>query len=489
MQIRVLNYILASLIVLGVVYLISAQNKKIVRVVEPKSYTVVFTKNGFVPSELQINKGDAVSFKNDQKEPSWPASDSHPMHSNYPGFDALRGLQGGESWLFTFNEPGNWSYHDHINVSFTGKIIVTDSNSKQLYSCSGTSEASLSCFGEELRATVRKDGVDAAFNLLAQKYDIGSVPAACHWSTHSIGDEVFREEERGKSPAFSSQTYYCGYGFYHGYLEAMLRANPDPEKQQSKIVAFCDAIDKQIGGEGRDNCYHGIGSGFTENPPDPKVWGNLAELVKPGLKICEQLFGQSREWEMCTTGVFAVPANFMSEHKYNFSFNLSDPFEFCAKLDERYHRACYGEFAAKMELLSQGDLSRIPQFLVNIKDPSLAKLVLNVGVATSLQSVVLKDVQTDYIYACRKFTIEYQPTCFDGVVWGLLYHGRLNEEQVKAMALCDSNLLAVKEKSFCYERLVARAKNMFSADKFNNICKVLPMEYQHYCQKNIEVTI
>jgi plastocyanin len=39
-------------------------------------------------------------------------------------FDACRGLNQEESWSFIFNEIGEWYYHDHLNSSWKGEIVV-----------------------------------------------------------------------------------------------------------------------------------------------------------------------------------------------------------------------------------------------------------------------------------------------------------------------------------------------------------------------------
>ena len=99
---------------------------------------VIISDAGFNPKELTVNKGTKVTFVNQSSSASWPASDVHPTHRLYPGsgiekcgtsqqnkiFDACRGLKPGESWSFVFEEVGEWSYHDHLNPSNTGKIIV-----------------------------------------------------------------------------------------------------------------------------------------------------------------------------------------------------------------------------------------------------------------------------------------------------------------------------------------------------------------------------
>ena len=105
---------------------------------ESQSYTVEITSSGFSPTALNVNQGDVVTFINKGSSSSWPASAIHPTHTVYPGsdikkcggseeemiFDACKGLKTGESWTFTFNEVGTWSYHDHLSTGRKGTIVV-----------------------------------------------------------------------------------------------------------------------------------------------------------------------------------------------------------------------------------------------------------------------------------------------------------------------------------------------------------------------------
>jgi len=39
-------------------------------------------------------------------------------------FDSCGGLGHDEEFEFTFDYSGNWGYHDHLNPTWTGEIIV-----------------------------------------------------------------------------------------------------------------------------------------------------------------------------------------------------------------------------------------------------------------------------------------------------------------------------------------------------------------------------
>jgi len=106
---------------------------------EPAEYIVEITNEGFVPKNLEIKQGDKVTWINKLITEAWPASAFHPTHTNYPGssiikcgtveekniFDACGKLQKGESYSFVFNEVGSWAYHNHLQPSKDGKIIVS----------------------------------------------------------------------------------------------------------------------------------------------------------------------------------------------------------------------------------------------------------------------------------------------------------------------------------------------------------------------------
>lgn len=106
----------------------------------PTQATVTITANGYEPKTVTIAKGGTVTWVNNTDTPNWPASAKHPTHEVYPGssitkcgtaeqstiFDACKGLGKGESYSFTFNNAGEWAYHNHVNAKQFGKVIVTE---------------------------------------------------------------------------------------------------------------------------------------------------------------------------------------------------------------------------------------------------------------------------------------------------------------------------------------------------------------------------
>lgn len=101
----------------------------------PLSAAVVYGPNGFSPSTVTIAKGGAVTFKNEGAGKMWVAADLHPTHEEYDGTSknqhcpdtvgtAFDQCSVGASYSFMFGKTGTWHYHNHVNASDTGTVIV-----------------------------------------------------------------------------------------------------------------------------------------------------------------------------------------------------------------------------------------------------------------------------------------------------------------------------------------------------------------------------
>ncbi len=99
--------------------------------------TVTYSANGYSPSTVTIKKGGTVTWNGPSN--MWVASAPHPAHTGYDGtsrsthcspsysgpkpFDECAG---GSTYSFTFDKVGTWPYHDHMNASNFGTIVVTE---------------------------------------------------------------------------------------------------------------------------------------------------------------------------------------------------------------------------------------------------------------------------------------------------------------------------------------------------------------------------
>lgn len=87
---------------------------------------VNFDGSSFLPASVNIKVGDIVVFKNNSQEDFWPASNPHPVHTDYPEFDAKQSIAPGGKYQFKFTKIGNWGYHNHLNSSIGGVVNVSN---------------------------------------------------------------------------------------------------------------------------------------------------------------------------------------------------------------------------------------------------------------------------------------------------------------------------------------------------------------------------
>lgn len=89
--------------------------------------TVEITPDGFSPETITVSKGTTVTFVNKDADPHRVASDDHPIHDDLPGFDSDMPLRTNETYSFTFEKIGTFTYHDHLNhLDYKGTVVVTD---------------------------------------------------------------------------------------------------------------------------------------------------------------------------------------------------------------------------------------------------------------------------------------------------------------------------------------------------------------------------
>lgn len=90
----------------------------------PVSGNVIsYSSSGFSPAELKVKVGDTVTFKNDSEQVVQVNSAPHPAHTSFPELNVGE-IAKGESKSVTFTTVGTKKYHNHLNASESGTIVV-----------------------------------------------------------------------------------------------------------------------------------------------------------------------------------------------------------------------------------------------------------------------------------------------------------------------------------------------------------------------------
>jgi plastocyanin len=447
------------------------------------SVVVHVTDEGFEPRSVEVAAGRTVVFENVGDEAHWPASDDHPTHEEYPEFDPKEPVQPGTEWSFTFDRPGKWGYHDHMNPYLTGEIVVrpesdpagpeqggllpsigfffanayetavsvfggekeepaSASEAETGGSADGTSEGGSGELSEErykeietdLTALVREENPRVALEKLRREIKTEDALArSCHPLVHDIGHAAY-EKYGDFGEAMKYQDEVCNSGYLHGIIESRFSESDDVF---ADMKTMCDQY--RSGSYMSWQCYHGIGHG---------VMFYTANDLPRSLKMCEGFdtdFGRSN----CANGVFME--NFNADQKLHLSKFLkeSDPFYPCAQQAERYKAVCYLYAPTYFLSLNQGDYDAALEWCNGAEagfEPSCAY-----GVGTQAMKENLNDPKL-VESVCINGEDEQTAPCIEGMT-GLYinHHGSLEPARELCTRLEKSNRRA------CYDAVEAHA--------------------------------
>ncbi len=324
---------------------------------EDGSVVVHLTQKRFEPRSIEVEAGTTVVFENVDDEGHWPASDNHPTHEVYSAFDPERPIQPNTEWSFTFDKPGKWEYHDHMNPYLMGEISVVENTGPAGFFASirgffarayesaasvfaGQEEAA-SADGDEAKGSsggryeerkrelltlVREENPRVALDQIRADIETDdALSRSCHAIVHEIGREAYQKYgDFGEAMKYRDEL--CNSGYLHGIIESKFSESRDVFADMNTM---CDKYEQ--GSYTSWQCYHGIGHGamfYTAND------------LPRSLEMCD---GHDYEFgrRSCANGVFME--NFNTEQKDHVSEFLKeeDPFYPCPGQAERYKADCY----------------------------------------------------------------------------------------------------------------------------------------------------
>ena len=413
----------------------------------------------------------------------------HPTHEIYTDFDPKRSLSPGENWTFTFTHAGRWRYHDHLSASSGGLVVVVEKGvssirePKKLRDCEPVpSDLKQQCWDDLLAYTLREKGLERAFDLFADLYATDpDIPKECHGWGHLLGSEAYRLYRLDKQTELPEETSYCGYGFYHGFLETLITDTGSPDK----ALAFCQSL--RARGEKEDlyrNCIHGIGhGGAADLIESPDMYGKLQEAINRGGSLCRDLTSTPTELRECTDGVFNELVLDLFYGKYGLVWDEyveeQDPLALCRKQDVSLRTSCYFEFMGPFENLFRGDFLKAASYVISaIPEQTNETIAIRKLSADFMQSEIVEDEYYSHVQTCRTLPTYALEPCLGGIHIGLLAHGEPRREYERGLAFCASALLLKEEASTCYRWMEEHLAVRYEKALFKKACASIPTDSQ-----------
>lgn len=84
---------------------------------------ITLTSDGYSPTTLTVKAGTTVTWVNNLGDVATVNSAPHPTHTDYKPLNLEKFLNG-EKLILTFDKVGTYKYHNHLNPSQKGTVIV-----------------------------------------------------------------------------------------------------------------------------------------------------------------------------------------------------------------------------------------------------------------------------------------------------------------------------------------------------------------------------
>ena len=473
-----LSHILIILILLGLLF------------VFPASYfggtihTVELGEEGFSPKELEIQKGDSVKFATSRGGFFWPASNIHPEHLIYPEFDPKKPIAAGESWTFRFQKTGEWKYHDHLYPIFTGTIRVKDGErAPEAPPSSNCKKGDEICWENLIGKALKKEGLDSAFSVVSELYASDpSFSGRCHWFAHKLGEKAYDIFSQDRDLNLSFKTSHCGYGFFHGFMEAMFYKGGDYELARKFCAYFGEKLKGQTG-DAEGACYHGIGHGVVDGA-DSALWGDAQAIIRPGLELCEKVSDTQTHLNRCASGVFNSLAIMYGEPKYRLPLDKENPYKICsAESADAIRRPCYEEMNTLVLRLGNNDLEASARLVEKIPEDSYADSAIQSLAGYTASFYKNPDDFEDIISACRSLEARLRLGCIKGFAAGLVEFGAPGKEYENSLKFCSLSILTGPERDACFPRIIYYFRVLYPAEKLKELCRTaVEPAYQKFCE-------
>jgi plastocyanin len=495
---------------------------------------VQMSDDGFSPKDMTIKTGDTIIFENIGEEDHWPASNIHPTHSIYSEFDPRTPVLTNESWSFTFEEEGEWQYHDHLFPRFIGTITVNSSydtvrtvperkSEKGLVSfiknilkkissifsfgdddsdrdtlntefkepvsynasilnnfTTGCESNNHGCISNSLKKLTREYGPALGIDALTLIIENGSISRTVndHQLSHEIGRETARVYGVNSEAFLLCPMSAFNGGCQHGFFEYVL-GKTDSSSEAAELI--CSSLDEGFSSKFKFYCYHGVGHG---------VMMAEAYALMDALDTCNTFEGDKAK-EGCWQGVFMENTNAGTNGTARENiFSDEDPLAPCNTLDNKYRTQCYLNHAGYLMHYFRNDTKLATESCLHAEDmwvdsglQSIGLMVTNPvwqGQLLSQASVGVLGMSTEEKAweICKLFPEEKQVQCVLGGVDNIINFDEL--DVTRANSFC--SLVRTSFKESCYRLIGLRLlSNVTSDEDVEGICNELSPEGTLHC--------
>lgn len=339
-------------------------------------------------------------------------------------------------------------------------------------------------------ASLTSNGIPYAFEVIAELHRNDALfRQKCHYNIHSIGAAAYNLYRSSHTKEFmTSNMSICNYGFYHGFMVALLEDTGDAMAAQD----FCNDLPPSLVEEWPDvvnQCYHGIAHGLLD-PNIPAVthekdltWVKtiLRSAVPTALNDCAILTnGHATYLQNCYSGVFHEAA-MLSEGR-GWATDLQNPLWLCAEMPEQYAARCAGNWhRLVVRQMQSAPLTDVMTFMQTTY-PTNPFFSASVAWRWAFNNANDLSSAIHVITSCKNVSSELHTYCIGGAIASLHQRsGAAGEEYKVVTQLCSEPALSEEELNICISKSYDYFKVVYNATKMRAICHEFDSLYHTAC--------
>lgn len=316
------------------------------------------------------------------------------------------------------------------------RFVRADNIDSLIDQCRNEGYKAQQCLNDLVVRIAKEKGLDAGFDALQSVYFADSeFASSCHGATHELGSLAFDVYERGSELKLNDKTSYCGFGFFHGFIEILLQSGGNLAEARTFCEETVSSLSGSLAGVA-SSCYHGIGHGFIDGT-DPEAWGNELKFIQRGLMLCEDLTADPEYRERCASGVFNALAIEYDNPKYALRPNPRDPYRACrAQTNEWAKDACYDQMNGYISR-SYPVFSEALKIAEDSSERSFRATAIGAvaGYRPQMSLAGTRDVGED-VRDCMGLEREWRSVCAKSYAVGLIEFGKPKQEYIIATDAC-----------------------------------------------------
>jgi len=295
---------------------------------------------------------------------------------------------------------------------------------------------------KEFAEIIKGEGIDAGFDAFVKFHNEDALfRRNCHDVTHYIGSIAYREFQVSEKIITRGETSFCGFGFYHGFIESALADMGAVYYKEGR--KYCESLlenpvfkERSERNNAFGACVHGFGHAIFDSI-EGEYWSNDIAMVERALNLCELTFDENNALESCASGVFNSLAIAYTNHSYDLNFDLSDPTNICHRQKELYRNRCYMEVG--IHYVRDQNLSR--EKTLSFIDELRNRKASSAMILAYTDDEIRRSTTTPEIVEIKKFCNSFQlrsdkQSCIKGAIIGLRSSGTPGKEDLRIREFC-----------------------------------------------------